>query len=104
MMIENSYYSVNPPDLQQESKPKRPPLEQFIIKLLYTDLGKNNTEKILKIIRKLNWEKREEVDFAIKLLGDVWNYKYYNIRYAASLLAGLVFYHVSRILEFVKSK
>jgi hypothetical protein len=28
------------------------------------------------------------------LLGDVWNYKFYNIRYAASLLAGLVFYHV----------
>jgi hypothetical protein len=65
-----------------------------VAKLLYTDLGKNNTEKILKVIRKLNWEKCDDVTFAVKLLGDVWNFKYYNIRYAASLLAGLACYHV----------
>ena len=100
MMIENAYYSVNPPDLQQESKPKRPPLEQYVVKLLYTDLGKNNTEKVLKLIRKLNWEKPEEVAFVVRLLGDVWNYKYYNIRYAANLLAGLVAYHVRKTIYF----
>ena len=101
MMIENAYYNVNPPDMQQESKPKRPPLELFVAKLLYTDLGKNNIDKILRLFRKLNWENPDEVSFAVKLLGDVWNFKYYNIRYAASLLAGLAQFHV-RIFDLMQ--
>ena len=47
-MIENAYYSVAPPESSQIDKKERPPLHQYIRKLLYTDLNKSNTEKILR--------------------------------------------------------
>merc|ERR1719234_1569939 len=91
-MIENAYYMIAPPDSPQEAKKERPPLHQYIRKLLYTDLNKTNTEKILRQIRKLDWENPDVAAYAIKCLKNVWNQKYFNIRYTASLLAGLVQY------------
>ena len=91
-MIENAYYMVAPPDSPQETKKERPPLHQYIRKLLYTDLNKTNTEKILRQIRKLDWEDPDVAAYAIKCIKNVWNQKYFNIRYMASLLAGLVQY------------
>ena len=91
-MIENAYYMIAPPDSPQETKKERPPLHQYIRKLLYTDLNKTNTEKILRQIRKLDWEDPDVAAYAIKCLKNVWNQKYFNIRYTASLLAGLVQY------------
>lgn len=96
MMIENAYYIANPPDAPlHQNRKVRPPLHQYVRKLLFTDLCKTTVEKVLKQIRKLNWEDPEESAYAVKCLGAIWNIKYFNIRYAASLLAGLVSYHVS---------
>jgi len=92
-MIENAYYMVAPPDTPQEAKRERPPLHQYIRKLIYTDLNKTNTEKILRQIRKFNWDDPEVAAYNVKCLKNVWNLKYFNIRYVASLLAGLVQYH-----------
>merc|ERR1719244_79837 len=92
-MIENCYYMVAPPDTPIEAKPERPPLHQYIRKLIYTDLNKTNTEKILRQIRKFNWDDPEVAAYNVKCLKNVWNLKYFNIRYVASLLAGLVQYH-----------
>lgn len=39
MMIENAYYSVNPPDMQQEARPKRPPLELYVTKVGLTTMS-----------------------------------------------------------------
>ncbi|KAG7177035.1 Regulator of nonsense transcripts 2-like [Homarus americanus] len=48
-MIENAYFYVNPPDTGPETtKKERPPMHQYIRKLLYNDLCKSNTEKILR--------------------------------------------------------
>ena len=92
-MIENAYYMVAPPDTPQEAKRERPPLHQYIRKLIYADLNKTNTEKILRQIRKFNWDDPEVAAYNVKCLKNVWNLKYFNIRYVASLLAGLVQYH-----------
>ena len=92
-MIENAYYMVAPPDTPQEARRERPPLHQYIRKLIYTDLNKTNTEKILRQIRKFNWDDPEIAAYIVKSLKNVWNLKYFNIRYVASLLAGLVQYH-----------
>jgi len=92
-MIENAYYMVAPPDTPQEAKRERPPLHQYFRKLIYADLNKTNTEKILRQIRKFNWDDPEVAAYNVKCLKNVWNLKYFNIRYVASLLAGLVQYH-----------
>lgn len=48
-MIENAYFYVNPPDTGPDTaKKERPPMHQYIRKLLYIDLSKSNTEKILR--------------------------------------------------------
>ena len=45
-MIENAFYYSNPPDVQQTTKKVRPPMHEYIRKLLYKDLSKVTTEKV----------------------------------------------------------
>ena len=71
----------------------RPPLHQYIRKLLYTDLNKSNTEKILRQIRKLDWDNPDVTSYIVKCLRNVWNLKYFNIRHERLRL---------NIFEFVK--
>lgn len=45
-MIENAYYFVNPPESGPGIvKKERPPIHEFIRKLLYQDLSKTNTDR-----------------------------------------------------------
>ena len=45
-IIENAYYYSNPPEVKQEAKKERPPMHEYIRKLLYKDLTKITTEKV----------------------------------------------------------
>lgn len=89
-MIENAFYYCNPPEGQQSHRKERTPMQEYIRKLLYKDLNKNNTEKVLRQMRKLDWECAEISFYSTKCLTAIWNVKYYNIRCIANLLAGLV--------------
>ena len=132
MMIENAFYMVNPPETTAAARETLPPLHEYIQRLIYNDLSKSTTEKagrfgtlqkwtkhslaigpllfqVLKQVRKLDWKDRDTAEFAVRALAAVWNVKYYNIRYAASLMAGLVSYHdwlgpriVDAVLEDVR--
>ncbi|XP_057654273.1 regulator of nonsense transcripts 2 [Diorhabda carinulata] len=90
--IENAYYYVNPPEVVTVTKKERPLMHQFIRKLLYQDLQKNNTDKIMRLMRKLDWANPDIASYAIKCLTGAHNLKYFNIRCLANLLAGLVAY------------
>ena len=47
MMIENAYFSINPPtDQSLENRPKKSPLEEYVCKLIYLDPCKTKTEKV----------------------------------------------------------
>ncbi|XP_074025412.1 UPF2 regulator of nonsense mediated mRNA decay [Leptinotarsa decemlineata] len=107
--IENAYYYVNPPEVVTIAKKERPVMHQFIRKLLYQDLQKNNTDKIMRLMRKLDWSNREISTYAIKCLSGAHNLKYFNIRCLANLLAGLVAYQeeigtkvVDNVLEDIR--
>lgn len=78
--IENAYYHVNPPDVVAVTKKERPVMHQFIRKILYQDLQKNNGDKILRIMRKLNWNDDAVSSYAVKCLSGAHNMKYFNIR------------------------
>ena len=45
-MIENAYYYSNPPEAKLETRKERPPMHEYIRKLLYKDLSKITTEKV----------------------------------------------------------
>ena len=48
-MIENAFYYSNPPEVQQVTKKVRPPMQEYIRKLLYKDLSKVTTEKVQNV-------------------------------------------------------
>ncbi|RWS03575.1 regulator of nonsense transcripts-like protein [Dinothrombium tinctorium] len=103
-MIENAYYFANPPETQTLTKVERPPLHEYIRALLYKDLCKTNVEKILRQIRKLDWDDVEISTYCIKCFIAVWNVKFYYIRCVANVLAGLNSYQdwvIPRIIDGV---
>jgi len=90
VMIENAFYAVNPPETTAVEIVKEPPMHLYVQKLIFADLGKSTTEKVLKQVRKLDWNDDVVSAYAVRCLGAVWYVKYYNVKYVASLLAALV--------------
>ncbi|KAL0962718.1 hypothetical protein UPYG_G00344410 [Umbra pygmaea] len=91
-MVENAYYYCNPPPMEKAVRKKRPPLQEYIRKLLYKDLSKVTTEKVLRQMRKLPWQDPECKGYLICCMVNIWNVKYNSIHCVANLLAGLVAY------------
>ena len=46
-LVENALYYANPPDRPQITHERAPPMLEYIRKLLYKDLTKVNTEKVI---------------------------------------------------------
>ncbi|CAH2275597.1 regulator of nonsense transcripts 2 isoform X1 [Pelobates cultripes] len=91
-MVENAYYYCNPPPAEKTVRKKRPPLQEYIRKLLYKDLSKVTTEKVLRQMRKLPWQDPEVKEYVISCMINIYNVKYNSIHCVANLLAGLVLY------------
>ncbi|KAG7456293.1 hypothetical protein MATL_G00250160 [Megalops atlanticus] len=91
-MVENAYYYCNPPPVEKAVRKRRPPLQEYIRKLLYKDLSKVTTEKVLRQMRKLPWQDAEVKNYLICCMVNIWNVKYNSIHCVANLLAGLVAY------------
>lgn len=88
--VENAYYHCNPPVVERTVQQARPPVHEYVRRLLYKDLSKVTTERVLRQMRKLAWGDPEVKRYATKCLVSVWNVKYNNIHCVANLLAGLV--------------
>jgi len=58
-MIENAYFYSNPPETRAVTRVKRPPMHEYIRRLLYKDLAKTTIERVLRQIRKLDWDNTE---------------------------------------------
>ena len=63
MMVDNAYYAVNPPDDTAVAREKRrPPMQEYIMKLLYNDLSRQRKEfflifrLLLILIRTYNFQ------------------------------------------------
>ncbi|XP_067945290.1 regulator of nonsense transcripts 2-like isoform X2 [Watersipora subatra] len=100
-MIDNAFYFCNPPSNQNIIRERRPPKHEYIRKLLYKDLNKLSTEKVLRQMRKLEWKDEEMKSYASSAIMAVWNVKYGNIHCVANLLAGLASYHEDVIVQVV---
>ncbi|CAG8543409.1 15191_t:CDS:10, partial [Acaulospora morrowiae] len=109
LMVENAYYQCNPPDRTAMVKKERSIMEQFIRKLIYSDLNKKTVEKVLKLLRKLNWDDKEVFKVLEKCFSKVFKIKYSNIHLMAILASGLHRYHsdfgvslVDRVIEDIR--
>lgn len=100
-MIENAFYYSNPPEVQVTVGKERPPMHEYIRKLLYKDLSKVTVEKVLRQMRKLKWDDPEIAFYATKCLTAVWNIKYNSIHCAANLLAGIAPFHEHVAIQVV---
>ena len=92
-LIENAFYYCNPPQAKKVEVKVRPPMHEYIRKLLYKELSKITTEKILRQLRKLDWDNDDIAFYATKSLTAIWNVRFNVIHCCANLLAGLAPYH-----------
>lgn len=87
--IENAFYYVCPPETPAQPKEEEPAMHQFIRKILHEDLQKSNEEKILRLMRKLNWDDPEISAIAIQHLAGGWRVRASARRALARLTAEL---------------
>ncbi|XP_076800221.1 regulator of nonsense transcripts 2-like [Clavelina lepadiformis] len=91
-MIDNARYTCDPPKVETVTYKPRPPLHEYLRKLLFRDLSKNTVEKVLRQMRKFPWNALDVYAYMVKCLSQSWNVKYNNVHCLASLVAGLVAY------------
>lgn len=106
-LVENAYYLCKPPERSARITKVRPPLHQYIRKLLFSDLDKSTIEHVLRQLRKLPWSECEP--YLLKCFMKVHKGRYGQIHLVASLTAGLSRYHdefavaiVDEVLEEIR--
>lgn len=106
-LVENAYYQCKPPERSARVSKVRPPLHQYIRKLLFADLDKTTIERVLRQLRKLPWSECET--YLLKCFMKVYKGKYSQVHLIASLTAGLSRYHdafavsvVDEVLEAIR--
>ncbi|XP_020684211.1 regulator of nonsense transcripts UPF2 isoform X1 [Dendrobium catenatum] len=106
-LVENAYYLCKPPERSARVNKVRPPLQQYIRKLLFSDLDKSSAEHVLRQLRKLPWDECEQ--YILKCFMKVHKGKYSQVHLIALLTAGLSRYHnefavavVDEVLEEIR--
>lgn len=89
-LVEDAYFSCRPPEKSVERSKRRPHLQLYIQKLLYSDLDKRNVEQISAQLQKLPWKDPDTRCFLIQCFCKPWRIKYNFIRCIAEVLFGLV--------------
>ncbi|KAK0461159.1 ARM repeat-containing protein [Desarmillaria tabescens] len=109
LLLENAYYQCNPPERAPRQEKVRPPMELFIRHLIYDVLAKRTIDKVLKLIRKLDWDDEDVRRVLFKVFTKPWKIKYGNISLLAMLTYDLQRYHpdfpisvVDQILEDIR--
>lgn len=101
LLLENAYYQCNPPERAPRQEKERPPLELFVRHLIYDVLAKKTIDKVLKLIRKLDWEDASILRTLHKVFTKPWKIKYGNVSLLAMLTYDLQRYHPSFAIAVV---
>ncbi|KAH0827963.1 ARM repeat-containing protein [Lanmaoa asiatica] len=109
LLLENAYYQCNPPERAPRVEKERTPIELFIRHLVFDVLSKKTIDKVLKLIRKLDWDDPVVQRFLHKVFTKPWKIKYSNISLLAMLTYDLQRYHpafaisvVDQVLEDIR--
>ncbi|CAL5026370.1 unnamed protein product [Urochloa decumbens] len=106
-LVENAYYLCKPPERSTRVSKLRPPLHQYIRRLLFSDLDKSTVRHVLLQLLKLPWAECEQ--YLVKCFLKVHKGKYSHVHLIALLTAGLSRYHhnfavmvVDEVLEEIR--
>ncbi|KAI9453157.1 ARM repeat-containing protein [Lactarius psammicola] len=109
MLLENAYYQANPPERAPRQEKERSPIELFIRHLLYDVLAKRTIDKVLKLLRKLDWDDPHTRRVLHKVFTKPHKLRYGNIALLAMLTYDLQRYHpefsiavVDQVLEDIR--
>lgn len=99
--IENSFYLVKPPEGVGIVQKIRPIMHTYIRHLVFEELNKTNVDRIIKLMRRINWEDNEISNYAIKCLSKAYNIRYHIIRCLADLVSGLSSYQGRSMMKVI---
>ncbi|KAH9915683.1 ARM repeat-containing protein [Fomitopsis serialis] len=109
LLLENAYYQCNPPERTARQDKERTPMELFIRHLIYDVLTKKTIDKVLKLIRKLDWNDEAVLRTLHKVFTKPWKVKFGNVALLAMLTYDLQRYHpafavavVDQVLEDIR--
>ncbi|KAF8893957.1 transcription factor [Infundibulicybe gibba] len=109
LLLENAYYQCNPPERAPRQEKEKTPMELFIRHLIYDVLAKKTIDKVLKLIRKLDWDDDALRNTLHKVFTKPWKIKFSNISLLAMLTYDLQRYRpafaigvVDQVLEDVR--
>ncbi|TBU55635.1 transcription factor [Dichomitus squalens] len=109
LLLENAYYQCNPPERAARQVKERTPMELFIRHLIYDVLAKKTIDKVLKLLRKLDWADAVVQRTLHKVFTKPWKIKYSHISLLAMLTYDLQRYHpafsigvVDQVLEDIR--
>ncbi|KAH9832305.1 ARM repeat-containing protein [Rhodofomes roseus] len=109
LVLENAYYQCNPPERTARQEKERTPMELFIRHLIYDVLTKKTIDKVLKLVRKLDWDDESVLRTLHKVFTKPWKVKFGNIALLAMLTYDLQRYHpafavavVDQVLEDIR--
>ncbi|KAL3931924.1 MAG: hypothetical protein SGPRY_000918 [Prymnesium sp.] len=100
-MIDNAVNTCKPSDRSAMVQETRPPLHQYVIWLLHSHLSRTTVERVVKQLRKLEWEDEEVCDWVHHALLDCASVKYHTIHLVACVVSGLARYHESEMYRLV---
>ncbi|TPX30482.1 hypothetical protein SmJEL517_g05965 [Synchytrium microbalum] len=89
-LIDSAYYDCNPPTRLAAVKKERPPIQLYIRKVIYHDLNRKNVDKVLKQLRKLDWNDPLHLSCITKVFHKVWKVKFSNLHLVAFLASELM--------------
>ncbi|TDL26278.1 ARM repeat-containing protein [Rickenella mellea] len=101
LVLENAYYQCNPPERGPREEKQRTPMELFIRHLVYDVLSKKTIDKVLRMIRKLDWDDPQVVHSLRVVFTKAWKIKYSNISLLAMLAYDLQRYHPAFTVDIV---
>ncbi|OJT05098.1 Regulator of nonsense transcripts 2 [Trametes pubescens] len=93
LLLENAYYQCNPPERTARQVKERTPMELFIRHLIYDVLTKKTVEKVLRLLRRLDWNAPVVLRTLHKVFTKPWKIKYGQIPLLAILAYDLQRYH-----------
>uniref|UniRef100_A0A182NLS9 MIF4G domain-containing protein n=1 Tax=Anopheles dirus TaxID=7168 RepID=A0A182NLS9_9DIPT len=99
--IENCYYLVKRPEGLKVARKERPLIHTYIRQLIFKELDKANVDKMIKLLRRLDWEDAGTFSYAVRCLSRAYNIRYHLIRSLADLVAGLNSYQERAVVRVI---
>ena len=108
-MVDNAYFQCRPPEKSANTHKVRPPMLEYIRRLILVVLTERTTEAVFDSLRRLNWSDPTTEQYCVRVLSRPWALKFSGIHNAASVLSGIMSRHdgvaisvVDNIIESIK--